>query len=70
MAPVPQHVHDTLEQAASLLGATLNQFVVQAAFSKAQRVIERKRVIRLTGSNAAFLLDLLENPPAPNARLR
>ena len=70
MARVPQHVHDTLQQAAGLLGVALNQFVVQAALNKAQRVIERERAIRLTGDDAAFLLKLLENPPAPNARLR
>jgi len=67
---VPQNVQDTLQQAADLLGATLNQFVVQAALNEAQRVIERGRVIHLSGSDAAFLLNLLENPPAPNARLR
>jgi uncharacterized protein (DUF1778 family) len=67
---VPQNVQDTLQQAADLLGATLNQFVVQAALTEAQRVIERERVIHLSSNDAAFLLNLLEAPPAPNARLR
>jgi uncharacterized protein (DUF1778 family) len=69
-ARVPQNVQDTLEQAADLLGATLNQFVVQAALTEAQRVIERERVIHLSSNDAAFLLNLLEAPPVPNARLR
>jgi len=69
-ARVPQNVQDTLQQAADLLGATLNQFVVQAALTEAQRVIERERVIHLSSNEAAFLLNLLERPPAPNARLR
>ena len=69
-ARVPQNVQDTLQQAADLLGATLNQFVVQAALTEAQRVIERERVIHLSSNDAAFLLSLLEAPPAPNARLR
>ena len=69
-ARVPQNVQDTLQQAAELLGATLNQFVVQAALSEARRVIERDRVIHLSGTDAAFLMNLLEKPPAPNARLR
>jgi uncharacterized protein (DUF1778 family) len=69
-ARVPQNVQDTLQQAADLLGATLNQFVVQAALTEAQRVIERERVIHLSSNDAAFLLNLLETPPAPNARLR
>ena len=69
-ARVPQKVQDTLQQAAELLGATLNQFVVQAALSEARRVIERDRVIHLSSTDAAFLMTLLEKPPAPNARLR
>jgi uncharacterized protein (DUF1778 family) len=69
-ARVPQDVQDTLERAAELLGATLNQFVVQAALTEARRVIERDRVIQLSSVDAAFLLNLLEKPPAPKARLR
>jgi uncharacterized protein (DUF1778 family) len=69
-ARMPQNVRDTLQQAADLLGATLNQFVVQAALSEARRVIECDRVIHLSGTDAVFLLNLLEKPPAPNARLR
>ena len=53
-ARVPQTVQDTLQQAAELLGATLNQFVVQAALSEARRVIERDRVIHLSSTDAAF----------------
>src|SRR5450755_3583016 len=68
-ARVPQNVQDTLQQAADLLGATLNQFVVQAALSEAQRIIERDRVIHLSSNDAVFLMNLLEKPPAPNARL-
>jgi uncharacterized protein (DUF1778 family) len=69
-ARVPQSVQNTLQQAAELLGATLNQFVVQAALSEARRVIERDKVIHLSSTDAAFLMNLLEEPPAPNARLR
>jgi uncharacterized protein (DUF1778 family) len=68
-ARVPQNVQDTLQQAADLLGASLNQFIVQAALNEARRVIERDRVIELSGKDAAFLLKLLENPPKPNAKL-
>lgn len=69
-ARVPQNVLDLLQQAADLQGATLNQFVVQAALSEARRVIERDRVIQLSTDDAAFLLDLLEKPPSPNAKLQ
>jgi uncharacterized protein (DUF1778 family) len=69
-ARVPQRVQDTLQEAAELVGATLNQFVVQAALNEAQRVIERERVIRLSSTDASFLMALLQHPPAPNAALR
>lgn len=69
-ARVPQNVQDILQQAADLQGSTLNQFVVQAALTEARRVIERDRVIQLSSDDAAFLLDLLEKPSAPNARLQ
>jgi uncharacterized protein (DUF1778 family) len=68
-ARVPQNVQDTLQRAADLVGSPLNQFIVQAALREAQRVIDRERVIELSGHDAAVLLKLLERPAAPNARL-
>ena len=69
-ARVSDRVRDTLEQAAELLGATVNQFVVQTAYVEAQRVIERESVIRLSQKDAHKILSLLENPPKPNKRLK
>jgi uncharacterized protein (DUF1778 family) len=69
-ARVPQTVQDTLQQAADLLGASLNQFIVQAALSEARRVIEHDRSIELSGKDAAFLIKLLDRPAKPNARLK
>jgi len=69
-ARVTDDVRDTLEQAAELLGATVNQFVVQTAYMEAQRVIERESVIRLSQKDAHKILSLLDNPPKPNNRLK
>ncbi len=69
-ARVTDSVRDTLEQAAELLGATVNQFVVQTAYLEAQRVIERESVIRLSQKDAHKVLTLLDNPPKPNTRLK
>ena len=69
-ARVSDNVRDTLEQAAELLGATVNQFVVQAAYVEAQRVIERESVIRLSQKDAQKVLALLDSPPKPNKRLK
>ncbi len=69
-ARVTDTVRNTLEQAAELLGATVNQFVVQSAFLEAQRVIERESVIRLSQKDARKVLAMLDNPPKPNQRLK
>jgi len=65
----PAPVYKTLCRAAKLTGATVNQFLVQSALKEAQAVIEREEVIRLAPRDWDWLLDLMENPPQPNARL-
>jgi uncharacterized protein (DUF1778 family) len=68
-ARVPLAVQETLEMAAGLMGATLNQFVVQAALREAERIIEQERVIRLSARDAEAFFSALDNPPPPNAAL-
>ncbi len=69
-ARVSDTVRVTLEQAAELLGATVNQFVVQTAYQEAQRLLERESVIRLSQKDARKILSLLDHPPKPNQRLK
>lgn len=69
-ARVPLAVQEKLQEAADLVGATVNQFVVQSALEKAEQIIDRETMIGLTRRDAAMLIDLLENPPKPNAALK
>jgi len=69
-ARVSENVRTTLEQAAELLGATVNQFVVQTAYQEAQRILERESVIRLSQRDARKILSLLDAPPKPNKALK
>jgi uncharacterized protein (DUF1778 family) len=69
-ARVPHEVYETLCRAAELSGATVNQFLVQSALKEAQAVIEREEVIRLSARDWNWLLELMENPPKPNAKLK
>lgn len=69
-ARVPHEVYETLCRAAELTGATVNQFLVQSALKEAQVVIEREEVIRLSPRDWSWLLQLMENPPKPNAKLK
>jgi len=68
-ARVPLAVEERLREAADLVGATLNQFLVQAALEKANEVIDRERFIAVTPRDADFLLNLLDDPSPANAKL-
>ena len=70
-ARVPKEVRERLEEAADRSGATLNQFLVQAAIEKAELVLERERVTHLSVRDAEWLLNILDQQPRPpNAKLQ
>lgn len=60
----------TLMRAAALRNTDLTDFIVQLAMREAKTVIEEAERIRLSERDSLLVLDLLENPPAPNAKLR
>ncbi|MBF0395157.1 MAG: DUF1778 domain-containing protein [Desulfobacterales bacterium] len=66
---MPIHVHEKLSKAAELLGATLNQFIVQSALDKANTVLEQERILNLTLKDAEVFFEAMENPPKPNEEL-
>lgn len=63
---ITDHVQDKLQVAADLVGSTLNQFVVQAALEKAEKIIESESTIVLTRRESLRLLEMVENPPPRN----
>jgi len=69
-ARVPHAIYETLCRAAELTGTTVNQFLVQSALKEAQAVIQRETIIRLSPRDWFWLLQLMENPPKPNATLK
>ena len=69
-ARVPKHAYQALTQAAEISGATLNQFLVQAALEKAQIVIEKNRTIKLTTRSAKVFFEAIERPPKPTDKLK
>ncbi|MBF0119150.1 MAG: DUF1778 domain-containing protein [Desulfobacterales bacterium] len=66
---MPRHVHEKLSKAAELLGATLNQFIVQSALDKANTVLEQERILNLTLKDAEVFFEAMENPPKPNEEI-
>ncbi len=69
-ARVSEQVKDTLTVAADIMGATLNQFLVQAAIEKAENIIEKDKVITLGKKDAKIFFDALDNPKKPNIKLQ
>lgn len=65
---ITDRVQETLQAAADLVGATLNQFVVQAALEKAEKIIENESTMILTRRESMRLLQLLDNPPPRNEK--
>ncbi|HEX9201117.1 MAG TPA: DUF1778 domain-containing protein [Acidobacteriaceae bacterium] len=58
-----------LLRAVALQHTDLTDFVLQHALRAARTVIEKSERVQLSGRDSLRVLDLLENPPAPNARL-
>jgi len=65
---ITDHVQEKLQVAADLVGATLNQFVVQAALEKADKIIESESTIILTRRESLRLLEMIESPPPRNEK--
>jgi uncharacterized protein (DUF1778 family) len=59
----------TLMRAAALRNTDLTDFIVQLALREAKTVIEEAERISLSERDSLLVLNLLENPPAPNAKL-
>ncbi len=59
-----------LVRAAALRNTDLTDFVLQPALREAAAVIEAADRLKLSERDSLRVLALLENPPAPNAKLR
>lgn len=58
-----------LLRAVALKQTDLTEFVLHHALRAAKDVIEEAEQVRLSERDSLRLLELLENPPAPNAKL-
>jgi uncharacterized protein (DUF1778 family) len=69
-ARVSESVRGFIEEAAALRGTTVNQFLAQAAYEKAQQVLDEEHLIRLSARDAKAFFAAIENPPEPNEALK
>ena len=66
---IPQAEKALLLRAVALQHTNLTDFVIRTAVEAARTVIEQEERIQLSGRDSLRVLELLENPPVPNARL-
>ena len=59
-----------LARAAALEHVDLTAFILRAALPVAENVIEQAERVTLSERDSLLVLELLENPPPPNAKLR
>jgi len=67
---MPMRVRDLIDAAASALGKTRTEFVVESARQHAVDVLLDQRFFHLTGKQFASFLAVLDNPPEPNEKLK
>src|SRR5208337_1983762 len=57
-------------RAAALAQTDMTTFILRTVLREAQSVIEEHERVKLTQRDSRLVMELLENPPAPNAKLR
>lgn len=57
-------------RAVALAGTDMTGFILRTAIKAAQAVIDEHELVKLTPRDSQRVLELLEHPPAPNAKLR
>ena len=57
-------------RAVALEQTDMTTFILRTALREAHSVIEEHERVKLTGRDSRLVMELLENPPAPNTKLR
>ena len=66
VARVSEDIQSTIYKAAAYSGATVTQFLVDAALDKAKAVITEVETINLSHNASESMMALLVDPPGPN----
>ena len=63
-------VKSVIENAANFLGVTTSAFVLKCVLEKATQVMQQAQLITLNAEESQRFLEMLENPPEPNEKLK
>ena len=66
---MPGHIKQTIEEAATLGGISVTQFLVRSAYESAKRQLAEEHIIQLDRENSAAFVAALDAPLAPNEAL-
>ncbi|WP_298607430.1 DUF1778 domain-containing protein [uncultured Thiothrix sp.] len=70
-ARVDLETQDLLSRAAALAGmSSINSFVLSAAVEKANQIIEREQILKLSKHDAMLLVDALDQPAKVHSKLQ
>ncbi len=69
-ARVPSEQKEFFQRAATLVGRTLSEFVIDSTQEAATKVVHEHDLIRLSREERIAFVTVLLNPPEPGARLR
>jgi uncharacterized protein (DUF1778 family) len=69
VARVSLDIQQTIQKAAAYSGASVTQFIVDSAMERAKSVINDIDIIKLSNKASLRMMELLDNPPEPNAFL-
>ncbi|NDK99550.1 DUF1778 domain-containing protein [Photorhabdus bodei] len=58
-----------LMRAAAIQHTNLTEFVIHNVVSASRKIIDENERLELTEKDSLYVLDLLDNPPAPNNKL-
>ncbi|WP_387692482.1 DUF1778 domain-containing protein [Photorhabdus sp. RM71S] len=58
-----------LMRAAAIQHTNLTEFVIRNVVSTTRKIIDENEQLELTEKDSLYVLDLLDNPPAPNNKL-
>ncbi|MCT8343806.1 DUF1778 domain-containing protein [Photorhabdus kleinii] len=58
-----------LMRAAAIQHTNLTEFVIRNVVSATRKIIDENEQLELTEKDSLYVLDLLDNPPAPNNKL-
>ncbi|ESZ22927.1 DUF1778 domain-containing protein [Mesorhizobium sp. L2C084A000] len=67
---IPPEQKAMISRAAALSHKDMADFILDKVVPEAQAVIEAAEVTKVSGRDFSRILDLLEHPPRPNAKLK